>query len=507
MCGIAAVHAPPGEGPRWLGGILARIAHRGLASTSHEMVPEQPHGWALGTNRLPIVEPLTGRQPVLSPAGRFLVSMNGEVFNYRELAAELAGQGCPPCAADASDTHVLAAALEHWGVERTLRRLVWEGAFLALERGTGTVWAVRDHLGIKPLYRAEFEAGLAFASEIKALLDLPGCGRVQPVYPGTVERFDRRGDLVGASTWWSPRGRVVRRHTPDHARRELLDLLRAAVHRRVPRDVPYAIALSGGLDSAAVLRLAVETGHVPHAYVLHRPNSQDLRYAQLLCQELDVPLTQVPGMSTDALREHLPEVVSAVETWEWQVVNHAAPMLPLTAAIHADGHRVVLSGEGADELFLGYARADTSLPAKEEQVERIAALHRTNCRRLDRMGMRDQLEFRVPFLDRAVTDWALTLPPDHLVRDGTTKWILREALRDLLPPEIVDRPKLSMARGAGYEYSAAVPTVFGPLSDSSRDDDHPLLGELPRYPAERVFLKHFIRIGYDRADYLLTQSR
>jgi len=176
--------------------------------------------------------------------------------------------------------------------------------------------------------------------------------------------------------------------------------------------------------------------------VLHRPGSSDLPYARRLCAELGARLTEVPGLDAGALRGQLPSVISMVETWEWQVVNHAAPMLPLTTKVHEHGYRVVLSGEGADEIFLGYNRDGTGDSLKHEQMHRVAALHKTNCRRLDRMGMRDQLEFRVPFLDRAVTEWALALPEEYLVRDGVAKWILREAVRDILPADttIPSRP-------------------------------------------------------------------
>jgi asparagine synthase (glutamine-hydrolysing) len=503
MCGIAAVHVPDESGERWLTRLLRPIEHRGLPPTLYEAARAGSTGWWLGANRLPIVAEPNGRQPVASPGGRFVVVFNGEVFNYRELARELPGP-LPTGAERQPDTLVLAAALEAWGVRATLERLVWEGAFVAVEQSSGRLWAVRDHLGIKPLYRAEFAEGVAFASEIKALVDLPGCAQVHPVPPAMVEEFDPTGAPLGSRRWWETHGRAVRPLSETAAKQELLDALRTAVHLRVPRG-PFAIALSGGLDSAAVLRFAVEVGE-PRAYVLHRPGSPDLRFARSLCERLGVALTEVAGFDPARLRSELPNVIAALETWEWQVVNHAAPMLALTAAIRADGHRVVLSGEGADELFLGYSRARSPLTPKQEQLDRITALHRTNCRRLDRMGMRDQLEFRVPFLDRSVTELALSMPSELLVRDGVPKWILREALRGILPAEIVDRPKLAMARGAGYQYSAGTtPTVFGelPIPETALD---PAVAGLPRYPAEQVFLQQFVQCGYVRAGYLLSRS-
>lgn len=505
MCGIAAVRVHQGSGAEWLSRVLSRIEHRGMPPTLYESCLKNAGGWCLGTNRLPIVARVGGRQPVLSPDGRFLIAFNGEVFNHPAIASELPETRLSRNHRN-SDTHVLAAALEKWGLLSTLDRMVWEGAFLALECATGHIWAVRDHLGIKPLYRADFRDGIAFASEIKALVDLPGCMQIHPILPGAAELFDEEGAYVRRLVWWTLTGRSVRELSVRDAKHELLSLLRDAVHSRVPPEGPFAIALSGGLDSSAILRLAIETGRKPHAYVLYLPGSPDLEHARSICRSLEVPLTEVAGFDADRLRTELPTVISTVETWEWQVVNHAAPMLALTSAIHADNHRVVLSGEGADELFSGYSRMQSSASIKSEQIDRIGALHRTNCRRLDRMGMRDQLEFRVPFLDRSITELALSIPAELLVKDDVPKWILREALRDILPAEIVDRPKMAMARGAGYKYSAdTTPTVFNrlPYLDG---EGHPLVAQLARYPAERVFVDQFIQCGYTKAEYVLNRS-
>lgn len=499
MCGIAAVLVPRGE-EHWLDAVLRPIEHRGSAGTLYEKAacPQSP--WSMGTHRLPIVAPSTNRQPARSPSGRYHLVLNGEVFNYRDLAHASRMGG-----ADRGDTHTLAACVEAWGVRETVTRLDWEGALLCFDARTRLLWAARDHLGIKPLYRARFARGHAYASEIKALVTLPGCGPVTPVAPGSVEASDSRGSVRDVVTWWSPDRRPpgnaqAHLRTPQH----LLALLRAAVHARVPPDGAYAITLSGGLDSSLVLRLALETGRMPTAYVLHRPGSDDLPAARRLCRELSVPLKCVLGDPPEQLLADLPDTIAAVESWEWQVVNHAAPMRALTRAIAADGHRVALSGEGADELFLGYRRA-SDVPPEVEQRRRLAALHMTNCRRLDRVGMRSNVEFRVPFLDRAVTEWALGLPPAMLIHDGVEKRVLRKAAEPLLPGYIVRRPKQSMATGAGYRYSpAGVPTVFGKSLElcEALPADHPL-SALARYPSERIFLKHFTELRYEKAHYLM----
>lgn len=512
MCGIAAVCAVDADRRAgWLRHLLLGIAHRGLPECQHETADLPTWQVALGANRLAIVAPESGRQPVVTPSGRYRLIFNGEVFNHRALAAGLRGTG-GDCAGDRplSDTAVVAAAIERWGPLDAVRQLVWEGAFICIDLSDGTLWAGRDHLGIKPLYYASAGDARLWASEIKALVPCTE-GDISPLPPGSVARQRReRGAPVELFPWWSPGNRVERvtpDADPDEVAKAVLHLVREAVRTRVPTG-PYAVALSGGVDSSLILRQAQEINPKLTAYVLSRPGSPDLPCAVSLCRTFGVALVRVPAPSQAELNAGLPEVVRAVETWEWHVVNHAAPMMSLAEAINADGHRVVLTGEGADELFGGYGAVGDPLDAVALRLERLARLcdlHRTNCRRLDRIGMRSTLEFRVPYLDRALAEYALSLHPAWLLRDGTRKWALRAAAAQVLPPEVAWRGKLSFARGAGYEYSAGtVPSVFGDVT--SAETIPPDWAALARFPAERAFLGHFLRCGYGRAPYLRARS-
>jgi len=511
MCGVAAAFGPPDAVRQTLRRVLRRLEHRGHPDTLYEIEPAAGPGIGLGTNRLPIVDEARNRQPAVSPAGRFMVAMNGEVFNFPALAADLTAAGVTVPEPN-SDTSVLAAALEQWGVARTLARLNWEGVLLSADRRTGHLIAIRDHLGIKPLYWTDTPAGPVFASEIKGLT-VVGAGVIQPVPPGAVAHVTRDG-AVHIERYWTLDD-VVAEPTAGTVGEQigiLRELLVDAVRVRVP-DRPFAVALSGGVDSAMVLRAAVSTRVPCTAYTLHRNGSVDLPYARGLCQELGVPLVEVLAPEPDELCDELAETVQHVETWEWHVLNHAAPMRALTRAIHADGHRVVLSGEGADELFAGYSDPDSPPPVAgdlvREQRRRLADLHRTNCRRLDRVGMADSLEFRVPFLDRRVVEFALHTPVELFRRDGHVKWILRMASAPLVGSRIALRRKMSMAKGAGYPYGPGFEAagVFGPITAAE-----PVTvgaeewAALPRFALEHTTLGMFLGQGYGRAEYLRSRS-
>lgn len=512
MCGIAVVSAPDeADRHRLLCRLLSDLEHRGQPSHRYEIGDLPSWRIRLGTNRLAIVAPQCGKQPMTSPLGHYQLAFNGEVFNHRELAAALWASGGYGGAPPDSDTGVLAAAIEHWGPVAAMRKLAWEGAFVCVDLRDGTLWAGRDHLGIKPLYHTRTGHTQMWASEIKALV-AHADGEISPVPPGTVVRYPYGQDEPPEIfTWWRPEDQPEVHGPDDNVDKivdRLLSLVCNAVRVRVPQE-SYAVALSGGVDSSLVLRLAQEVNPRVTAYTLSRPDSPDLPYAIDLCRMLGVTLVEVPAPTPEQLARQLPEVIRAVETWEWHVINHAAPMLALMSTIRRDGHRVVLTGEGADELFCGYGPPDpTPDPAdvRAERLDRIRHLHRTNCRRLDRMGMRSTLECRVPFLDRELTDYALSLHPAWMLRNGQRKWVLRSVAARVLPVDFAWRSKLSFARGVGYRYSAeTVPTVFGAIS--CEDAISPEWAEAPRYPAERVFLRHFLNCGYGRARYLQARSR
>ncbi|WP_426624818.1 asparagine synthetase B family protein [Leifsonia sp. McL0607] len=451
-------------------------------------------GVALGTNRLPIVGERVGAQPKVSRNGRFVLAQNGEVYNYKALAQAVAGtnSGEP---AQLSDTQVLADAIESFGVVEALRRADWEGAFVAIDTTRRELIIARDHIGVKPLYvAAPSEDRIAVASELKALVDARQ-GEVEEIAPGSVVTWSL-GDLREKKVGRWPVPIVQRDGSPSASYVDEIDVkFRDAVASRVP-DEPYAVLFSGGLDSSLVLEYARSINPAVTAYILFREGSPDLDVARRYCAESGVRLVEVEAPSPEAATALIPYVIRVVESWEWHVINHSVPMVPVFEQMARDGMRIVLTGEGADELFCGYREPAGTDPQQRRQ-DRVDNLHRTNCQRLDRISMSETIECRVPFLSQSVARAALEVPASAQRDDTTTKRFLRAVARRRLPSYIVDRPKLSLARGVGYEYGTA--GIFARDAGSGdRDYTSEAARFQVRYPIEESMVGEFLKLGYGR---------
>lgn len=506
MCGIiAVVGGVPTERKKMVLTGLDYIAHRGEGYERSSVQELSGAQVAIGVNRLPIVGGQSGAQPVISASGALACLHNGELYNFRALAETA---GLPP-RLSVSDTVVLTELLDRWGVERTLNEVRWEGAFLAVDTVSGTLIAARDHLGIKPLYFAALPEVTVFASELKALKSFKA--QIKEVPAGVFVTIDvRHPSQIQMTTWWSVNKSFLL--TPDRDPIEAFDdAVRTAIHSRVPEE-PYAIMLSGGLDSSLVLQHAIARNPDVTAFVLHRPGSPDIDAARRLCLDLQVRLIEVEGLPPEELWKRAPEVVEIVESWEWHVVNHAAPMLPLVAAIADAGFRVVLTGEGADELCFGYIERNadgTPITGEAELAQRrrlrLAQLGRTNCQRLDRMLMKSTIECRVPFLDREVVETALSILPKAHLRDGVPKAMLKEVARRCLPNYVVDRPKMSLAKGAGYVYhrqhGGGAFAWNGKIEHVIGSDVE--VSQFPfRFELEQVLVEWFVELGYHQATFM-----
>lgn len=512
MCGIAGIigaNALQYEIP--LKGMLSLIEHRGRPGTLYEIDGIQDLKCFLGTNRLPIVQQGSNRQPGVSPDSTIMVAMNGQIFNYRAIQSALIKEGLVFNIKSPGDTVVLAAALQFWGISKTLANLVWEGVFLAIDSNAKTLFAARDHIGIKPLYYCKDNEKTYFASELKAFKRHDDIREVHQIEPGTFIEFSLPdGNKIQTNQWWSISTYKNSTNDPITIEQEAFRLLKEAIKLRVPEG-PYAILLSGGLDSSLILKIAVEFNDLVTAYVLCRKHSSpDLPYARQICQDLGVKLIEVEAAEPGDMFAELPDLISRLETWEWHVVNHAAPMDQIFSVIRKDGHKVVLTGEGADELFFGYnifsEETDYNILEKE-RILRIQHLHRTNCQRIDRMGMAHGLECRVPFLDKTLTEFALSIPAQFCLTEDVNKKPLRDIAKKLLPSNFSKRKKLSFARGVGYEYGTKTSqSVFELAVSVNKSELNAEWKGLARYPLEELFLKYFLDAGYDRASYLKERS-
>ncbi len=494
MCGIVAIHDPsPGgaaahteTGAR----MLARLSHRGPDGSGHRLVGAT---W-LGHTRLSIVDLAGGHQPMGDPTGRRWVVCNGEIYNHHVVRASL-DWGFRT----RSDSEVALAVVGAHG-PAGISRLRGMFAFVTATSGGQTV-AARDRLGVKPLYWARVGSCTLFASEL---------GAFEPEHRAHVEEFP-------PGFWWTPHDGLVSYHelddehalfaTPEEARSDLRETLVEAVRRRMMADVPVGVFLSGGLDSsivAAIMTHLAAPGQTIHSFAAGTADSTDLAAARLVAEHLGLEHHERVYTADDVVTA-LPAVVRSMESFEPSLVRSAVPNY-LLAELAARQVKVVLTGEGADELYAGYDHLREITDAADLQAELVRSvegLHNLNLQRCDRVTMAHGLEARVPFLDLDVIATAQRVPiewklPGEL---GQEKRILRESFDGWLPSEVLWRRKEQFGDGSG---TAAVMTERA--RELAPDDDWravELRGLPPARSREelgyqRIFHEHLRGVRVDR---------
>ncbi len=448
MCGIAvAVGLEDAAG--LVGRLITGLEHRGDIS---DPVASSAPRTAMATRRLRIVDADHGVQPQLSFDGRIAVAMNGEIYNHRDLRAELEALGAR--FATDSDTEVLACALSVWG-GKALRRLNGMFAFVAIDTGSGAFLAARDPLGVKPLYVIQQGEGFVFCSEMTPLLDVIETGEVMLLPPGYVLSPSYCAPYKSAVCDPQPMSRAADARALDA-------ILAAAVKRRIPSDLPFALMFSGGIDSTLVAHYVRQAGRQAPGYFLGDASAPDFPYAQAYAERSGLDLRIVPFDDPAALDTQIADTVRLCESFEPAVVRDSYCTALISRAIHKDGYRVALCGEGADELFAGYRPLELGFSAGEAygaglRDQCLGGMHRSNLQRLDRASMRWAVEAREPFLDPEVVNHALALEASALVGAGGVGKAPLRALFDLypedLPTAIRDRAKQPLNEGTGLDAS------------------------------------------------------
>ncbi len=449
MCGIVAI-SPPRQAiddDQLAREILSAIRHRG---------PDDEGIWSssgatLAAARLAVLDPARGHQPMANGTGDVAVAHNGEIYNYRSLRETLSSSSSP---SSDSDTEIFLALYKKYG-EDFAHHLDGMFATVVIAADEDLVLALRDPFGIKPLYYAEDAAGrTVFCSEIRPLQSIaspPGVVRTLP--PGTLwsnGRIRRYYDLPRPSS-------------PATCADELRRRLTASIVRHLPED-RCGIFLSGGLDSGILATVAREHDVPLVAYSVGTEDSRDLPYARRLAERLGIP-HRVRILSADDMLARLPDVIRHLEGYDRYQVLCALPFWFAAEMAHEDGLKVVLCGEGSDEIFAGY---DHFLELGRHQLDKcvrssLRRLHASELQRVDRMTMAWSLEARVPFLARDVVEYALAVPMELKVPEtgpgaGIEKWILRKAFEGVVDSEILWRPKDNVYRASGVE-DAVTPIV------------------------------------------------
>jgi asparagine synthase (glutamine-hydrolysing) len=415
--------------------MVRNISHRGPDGHG---VTDIPNG-TLGHTRLAILDVEGGHQPMQCQDTSIV--FNGEIYNYRELKRKhLSALHVKTH----SDTEVLVHMYRKFG-PGCVKML--DGMFAFAIQHDGDLFLARDPLGIKPLYYGTSKGGkhFFFASEIKALV-------------GLVERIKEfpAGHWYHSRIGWQRYYQLEKTICPfagtkDDALPAIKSTLREAVYKRLLADVPVGVSLSGGLDSSIVTTLAREETEQLHSFAVGVKGSSDLVAAQQMSSYLDTIHHEYVYSAQEMLRA-LPEVLYYLESFDPALVRSAIPNYFL-AKLASEHVKVMLTGEGADEVFAGYdylARYKTPGELQTEMLQITNALHNTNLQRADRMSMAFGLEARVPFLDVKSIALAMGIPADWKLHHARIpKALLRQSFAEDLPQAIVNRPKEKFSQGAG----------------------------------------------------------
>jgi len=563
VCGIFGIVGRRSEGDlacmREMGD---RLAHRGPDGEGFYACPLG----LMGMRRLAIIDAGAGAQPASNEDGAIRLTLNGEIYNFKELRERLARAG--HAFTSAGDTETIAHAYEEYGTD-LVHRLRGMFAFALFDRRRERAFFARDRFGKKPLYYAERDGRLVYASEIKAIFADPAVPReldrealshyftfkhipsprtafqgVRQLEPGTFAVYE--DGKLSVHRYWRPSFAGDARIGEEEAQVRLIALLRDAVGARMEAsDVPMGVFLSGGVDSSLIAALAAERGGAPLktfslGYVPRVAHKNDVDFAREIAARFGTEHHEVT-ISASTIADECVSALSALD----EPFGGAISSFWLARAVGARV-KVALCGDGADELFGSYAahRRAALLPpnsaqgllgawrarfyaftdeekralltddargtedsagllqtffAQASSEDRVNAVLEVDCRTLlpdqvlvyaDRLSMAHSLEVRSPFLDRAVSEFAGSLPGTYKVVPGQTKRLLRSVARHFLPAAVVDRPK----EGFVLPLDAWLSKELVPLMREAFSPSWMRHGFFHTAPVERLMKEHAERI-------------
>ncbi|EGR2796614.1 asparagine synthase B [Vibrio navarrensis] len=416
----------------------------------------------LAHERLAIVGLNSGAQPLYSPDKKLILAVNGEIYNHKEIRARYEGKY--EFQTD-SDCEVILALYQDMGAD-LLEELNGIFAFVLYDEEKDQYLIGRDHIGIIPLYQGHDEHGNYYvASEMKALV--PVCKTLSEFPPGSYYSSTDSGPQRYYIRDWNEYAAVENNVS---SKEELTEALEAAVKRQLMTDVPYGVLLSGGLDSSVTSAIAKRFAAMRieddeqseawwpqlHSFAIGLEGAPDLKAAREVANKIGTvhhEMTYTIQEGLDAIRD----VIYHIETYDVTTIRASTPMFLMGRKIKAMGIKMVLSGEGADEIFGGYLyfhKAPNAKEFHEETVRKLLALNMFDCARANKSLAAWGVEGRVPFLDKEFIDVAMRLnPADKMCGNGKMeKHILRECFQHYLPDSIAWRQKEQFSDGVGYSW-------------------------------------------------------
>lgn len=448
MCGIGAI----------INGKIERITEmmypikaRGESESfnEHEVIGNT----VLSCNRLKIVGRETGKQPIHNEDKTIFAVFNGEIYNYEQLKKELEEKG--HIFSTQTDTEILVHGFEEWG-NNLPKYLDGQFTFIVYDKKNKRYLAARDHFGIKPLFWAKDNETVYFSSELKQLVGF--VDEIKEVLPshliagGKIEKY------------YSLKQKENNDNT-EQAKQKIRELFDEAVKKRCNTDLPIAVFLSGGIDSTAVLATVKKYHNKVAAIVVGNyweSEDSDYKVAMRYCKENNIPVISRNPPTEKELFDIIPEIVKVTESYEPNMIKQSGLSLFLSKIAKEHGFKMVLCGEGADEVFCGYpefSKIEMS-KIKELSFDFFNNLYRTQLQRVDRTSMAHTIEVRVPFMDKKLVEYGINLAPDLKVKGKVTKWILRKAMEDRLPKYISERKKVVLSEGMGLKGNSLKDGLF-----------------------------------------------
>lgn len=442
MCGIGAIFTSKKEVAlnleQKIGEMMTKIIHRGdQVNFNENLIGRQ---YALATNRLETIERNKAKQPVSDDECNVHAILDGQIYNCKEIRAELTSKG--HYFKGTGDAEVVLRAFLEYGAS-FVAKLDGMFAFIIYDDSNSTFLIGRDHVGIKPLYYASSKDVWYMSSEMKALTSLGLEAQTLP--PGSTFNGESTVRFVDYD-----RRIPIRADSFDLAVVTVRQLLDAAVKKSVDTDLPIAVMFSGGIDSSIVLNLAHQYHDNVTAITFGLHGSKDIEVAQRYCNENGIRQIVYTFTKQDLIN-NLDDAIYYGEFFEKiDAIDSAIAHLGYYIA-NKLGFKVSLCGEGSDEIFCGYDLFKEHPDPRELSFYRLNNLHRTDLQRVDRASMRNSVEARVLFMDSALIQYVLGLDVSYKIKNGIEKYVLREAFRDVLPSYIADRPKIRMPDGSGVK--------------------------------------------------------
>lgn len=407
-------------------------------------------------SRLSIINPEAGPQPILQ--GNWVICVNGEIYNKN-----------PNLHHAETDCHLIPKYLDKYGLD-AMKHLDGVFAFVAYNRETQQVVVARDMIGVVPLYYCDFNGGTQFSSLLASCIVTESSGDAQIVRPGYYASFNV-GESPTFKRWarpYNPWSDLTLKNAPG----DMVSLMIDSVSKRLMGDVPWGVLLSGGLDSTIVATIAASVAKElrpdfprVHTFCIGLRDSPDIEWAKKVAKELDTYHVSVEYTVEEGIAA-VREVVRAVETYDVTTIRASVPMWLLGRVLKRRGIKMVLSGEGSDELFAGYLY-NLYCPSETDMVvectRKMVQLHGYDCQRANKAMGDNGVEARVPFLDKNIVDLAMNRLHPRFKMSGThpdgpkpEKWWLRKTFANIVPAGVAERTKAQFSDAVGSEWIDAL---------------------------------------------------